>query len=122
MSVRKIGTPAHTEENCGTEREDLHPRVIVRAAGSRLLEAIHGDVWEYIRNDVFNANDYFSKLNGKKKAEYRQNQFGGTVGGPVVIRHIYNGRDKTFFFFDFQSTRTINPVAYTDTVPTAHKR
>jgi len=80
---------------------------------------LHGNLWEYIRNDAFNANDYFSKQQGKPKAEYRQNQFGGTVGGPVLIPKLYNGRNKTFFFFDYQGTRIVTPAQATSTVPTA---
>jgi hypothetical protein len=80
---------------------------------------LHGNIWEYIRNDAFNANDYFSKQQGKPKAEYRQNQFGGTVGGPVLIPKLYDGRNKTFFFFDYQGTRIVTPAQAISTVPTA---
>ena len=54
----------------------------------------------------------------RAKSEYRQNQFGGTIGGPVIIPKLYNGRDKTFFFFDYQGTRIIRPTPYTNSVPT----
>jgi hypothetical protein len=80
---------------------------------------LHGNIWEHIRNDAFNANDYFSKQQGKPKAEYRQNQFGGTVGGPVLIPKLYDGRNKTFFFFDYQGTRILTPAQAISTVPTA---
>jgi hypothetical protein len=65
------------------------------------------------------ANDYFSNQNHSPKAEYRQNQFGGTIGGPVWIPKLYNGKDKTFFFFDYQGTRIVQPSSWTETVPTA---
>jgi Carboxypeptidase regulatory-like domain len=80
---------------------------------------LHGNLWEYIRNDAFNANDYFSDQQGKAKPEYRQNVFGGTVGGPVLIPKLYNGRNKTFFFFDYQGTRIVTPAQAISTVPTA---
>ena len=79
---------------------------------------IRGDVWEYLRNEALNANDFFSNLNGTKRQEYRQNQFGGTVGGPVFIPKFYNGKNKTFFFFDYQRTNRLQPSTFTDTVPT----
>ncbi|MBB6142840.1 archaellum component FlaG (FlaF/FlaG flagellin family) [Silvibacterium bohemicum] len=79
---------------------------------------LHGDLWEYVRNDAFNANDYFSDQEGKPKAEYRQNQFGGTVGGPAFLPKLYDGRNKTFFFFDYQGTRIVTPAQATSTVPT----
>ena len=87
---------------------------VVRSGTNRL----HGDLWEFVRNNAFDANDYFSKQAQQPIPEYRQNQFGGTVGGPVVIPKLYNGRDKTFFFFDYQGSRYVTPSPYTSTVPT----
>ncbi len=54
----------------------------------------HGDVFEYVRNDLFNANNYFTGF-----SPYKKNDFGFTVGGPVSIPHLYDGRNKTFFFY-----------------------
>ena len=62
----------------------------------------HGDIWEYLRNDVFNANDYFSNQNKQAKTKYRQNTFGAALGGPVFIPKFYNGKNRTFFFVDYQ--------------------
>ncbi len=87
--------------------------------------AIHGDVWEYFRNEDLDANDYFSNHNNKPRTEYRQNQYGGTVGGPVRIPKLYDGRDRTFFFFDYQGEQLATPAAsggYTNTVPTMNMR
>lgn len=78
----------------------------------------HGNLWEYFRNNDLDANDYFSKQRGLPIPEYRQNQFGGTIGGPVRIPGLYNGRDKTFFFADYQGTRIVSPEPVTSTVPT----
>lgn len=85
-------------------------------AGTNLL---HGDVWEYLRNEALQANNYFSNLNGVPRPEYRQNQWGGTIGGPVFIPHVYDGRDKTFFFFDYQHTGILQSSLFTETVPTS---
>jgi hypothetical protein len=78
----------------------------------------NGDLWEYVRNTVFNANDYFANEAGIPRPPYHQNQFGGTVGGPVYFPHLYNGRDRTFFFFDYQGTRIVTPSSSTSSVPT----
>ena len=78
----------------------------------------HGDLWEFLRNDFFDAADYFV-LPTQRKPEYRLNQFGGTIGGPIVIPHLYNGKNKTFFFVDYQGTRIVQGKTYTETVPTA---
>ncbi len=80
--------------------------------------AIHGDAWEYLRNDAFDAADYFEDLGGVPKGAYRQNQFGFTLGGPVVIPHIFNGKNKMFFFVDYEGLRRAQGSVYTNTVPT----
>jgi Carboxypeptidase regulatory-like domain len=82
---------------------------VVNAAIKSGANQFHGDVWEYVRNDVFNANYFFN--NGHPVPEYRQNLFGATVGGPVF-------KNKTFFFADYQGGRFITPVPATSTVPT----
>lgn len=81
----------------------------------------HGDLWEFVRNDKFDAAQFFENSGGIKKGEYRLNQFGGTIGGPVVIPHVYDGHDKTFFFGDYQGTRIRQGQTYTNTVPTARE-
>lgn len=76
---------------------------------------LYGDVWEYVRNDLFDANDYFLNLAHQKKPEYRRNQFGFTLGGPVM-------RNRTFFFVDYEGSRIRQGTAFTSTVPTALER
>lgn len=83
--------------------------------------AIHGDVWEFLRNDFFDAKDYFV-LSTQRKPEFRQNQFGGAIGGPLTIPHLYSGHDRTFFFVDYQGTRVVQGKTYTETVPTLAER
>ncbi len=85
----------------------------IKSGGNR----IHGDLWEYLRNDFFDAKPFFTPP-GQPNAEYRQNLFGGTIGGPVVLPKLYNGKGKTFFFFDYQGGRYITPVPNKSTVPT----
>ncbi len=65
---------------------------------------IHGSAYEFFRNTVLNARDPFAV----ERLPYHQNQFGGTIGGPVYIPKVYNGKDRTFFFFSVESTK--NPV------------
>jgi len=95
---------------------------IVNAVTKSGTSSLHGNLWEYLRNEAFDANDYMSKLNDKPRAEYRQNQFGGTIGGPVYIPKLYQQRDKTFFFFSYQGTRIIIPASSTASVPSAAMR
>lgn len=100
-----------------------------RAAGAVLnatvksgANQLHGDAWEFLRNDVLDANDYFLNLAGKPRAAFRRNQFGFTQGGPVVLPHIYNGRNHTFFFGDYEGTRISQGNTLTGTVPTNFER
>lgn len=83
---------------------------------------LHGTVWEFLRNDKFDAANFFENAGGIPKGEFRQNQFGGSIGGPVIIPHLYHGKDRTFFFFDYEGTRVRQAVPYTSTVPTALER
>jgi hypothetical protein len=62
---------------------------------------LHGNLFEFNRNAVFNARNFFAS----DRDQLKRNQFGGTVGGPVVIPHLYDGKDKTFFFVGMQATR-----------------
>ncbi|HET9177888.1 MAG TPA: carboxypeptidase-like regulatory domain-containing protein [Terriglobia bacterium] len=83
---------------------------------------LHGDAWEFLRNDKFDAADFFENAGGVKKGEYRQNQFGFTLGGPIVIPHVVNGRDKLFFFGDYEALRRIQGSVFTNSVPTDLER
>ena len=68
----------------------------------------HGDAWEFVRNDIFNANTFFRNATGQSKPDLKQNQFGATIGGPAV-------RNKLFFFSSYQGTRQVNGLDTTST-------
>jgi Carboxypeptidase regulatory-like domain/TonB dependent receptor len=85
---------------------------VVTKGGSN---AIHGSVWEFLRNSAFDARNYFLPTVNP----LRQNQFGGTIGGPVVIPHVYNGHNKTFFFFAYEGFRNSQAAQSLLTTPTA---
>ncbi|HUE55207.1 MAG TPA: TonB-dependent receptor, partial [Candidatus Udaeobacter sp.] len=77
--------------------------------------AFHGTLFEYFRNDVLDARDWFANFNHLRKPAERQNDFGGVVGGPVF-------KDKTFFFFSYEGLRLRQPVTQTTAVPDAASR
>ena len=91
---------------------------VVNAIVKSGSDKFSGDLWEYLRNNIFNANDYFAKLSHTPRPAYHENQFGGTVGGPVRIPGTNLGLKKTFFFFDTQRVRLLSPVPHNSTVPT----
>lgn len=69
----------------------------------------HGSGFDYLRNDNFAANDWFNNYLNVKQPALRQNDFGGTLGGPVTIPGAYNGKDKTFFFVSYEGLRLTAP-------------
>ncbi len=83
---------------------------------------LHGGAWEFLRNKDLNANNFFNNASGVKTPSFTQNQFGGSIGGPVYIPHLYDGRNKTFFFFTDEDFQLRQGVAFVTTVPTAAQR
>ena len=78
---------------------------------------LHGAVWEFFRNDVLDARNFFQKPD-TPKAPLRQNQFGFEVNGPVFIPKLYDGRNKTFFMADYEGLRLVKQVSALDNVLT----
>ena len=86
----------------------------------------HGSVFDYLRNEVLDANDWFLNSRGiSKRPPLRQNDFGGVLGGPVLLprfgegghQPFYNGRNKTFFFLSYEGLRLLNPSFTLTNVP-----
>ncbi len=82
----------------------------------------HGALYEYLRNNVFDANEFFNKTAGLSIPPFRMNQFGGAVGGPVHLGKLYNGKNRTFFFSDYQGTRYRRGDTGRFSLPTAEQR
>ncbi len=82
----------------------------------------HGVGYEFARNAALNANSWFSNRAGRSIPDFKRNVFGGTIGGPVLIPKIYNGRNKTFFFYDYEGTRRSNADTRLSTLPTLKER
>ena len=84
--------------------------------------AWHGRVYEYIRNNAFDATPHEIVQNGGQSNLLRRNQFGFSVSGPVVIPKLYDGRSSTFFTFSYEGTRESRGRSYLRTLPTAQQR
>lgn len=82
----------------------------------------HGTMFEYFRNDALDANDWFNNANRLRKAALRQNDFGGTFSGPIVIPGLYDGHDRTFFFFSYEGQRLLLPTSGITYVPSLRVR
>ncbi|HVN03843.1 MAG TPA: carboxypeptidase regulatory-like domain-containing protein [Bryobacteraceae bacterium] len=99
---------------------------IVNAVTRSGTNALHGSAFEYVRNNDLNAANFFAPINangGKQSDGLKRNQYGATVGGPVYLPKIYDGRNKTFFFFSFQGTKVRQaPSKAEQQVPTNEER
>ncbi len=85
---------------------------------------LQGTLFEYFRNEKLDAANYFAPIvdGRRQRAPLRYNVFGGTVGGPIRIPKLYNGKDRSFFFFAYEGSRRNEGVGRTLTVPTlAHR-
>jgi hypothetical protein len=84
----------------------------------------HGTAYWYKRHEEFNANNFFNNRQGLPKPLYRYNVFGGTIGGPIFIPHVFNNdRSKLFFFYSREDQRTFTPQnPGTVTMPTQLER
>jgi carboxypeptidase family protein/TonB-dependent receptor-like protein len=87
--------------------------VVVSTKGG--TNQFHGVAYEYVRNKMFDANDFFTNRARQAKAQNNQNQFGGNLGAPIV-------RDKLFGFFNYEGTRIHRGVLRTSTVPLPNER
>jgi len=82
---------------------------------------LHGEAYEYLRNRIFNANDFFLNAAGKPRPPWVQNQFGADFGGPLRLPS-YNGRSRTFWFASWEGFRLRTGEPFTATVPTSDER
>jgi hypothetical protein len=92
---------------------------IVTKSGTNEL---HGSVFGFLRDSALDANNFFNNKHGIPLGDFTRKQFGGTVGGPIRIPGLYNGRDRSFFFLSWESLIERSSRDVTLTVPTARQR
>ena len=88
---------------------------VINATVKSGANQLHGDAFEFLRNSTMDANNFFNNRAGLGLAPFRQNQFGGTLGGPFVKNHL-------FFFGSYQGTRVAQGITYVSTVPSVNQR
>ena len=84
---------------------------VINASIKSGSDSFHGDVWEFLRNNAFDGNSFFNNSGGVPRGHFVQNQFGGTIGGPII-------KHKTFFFGDAQDLKSRKATTILSTVPT----
>jgi hypothetical protein len=103
---------------------------VLNIASKTGTNSLHGDVYDFLRNDKLDAANYFTKRSGVYpypghkdfRTPHRENQFGVLLTGPIIIPKLYNGRDRSFFTFNYEGIRNFAPTAAITTVPTALMR
>jgi hypothetical protein len=92
---------------------------VVVAAGRSGGNKWHGSAYNYLRNDKLNANSWANNRNNLPRGRQRRNDYGFSLSGPLILPKIYNGRNKTFFFFNWDESNDRGTVSPTANVPTA---
>jgi len=82
---------------------------------------LHGSAFEFHRNSYFDARSYFNATT-QPQPPFRRNQFGSSLGGPVIFPKLYNGHNRTFFFADYYGLRELKGLTFVNSVPTAGQR
>ncbi len=90
---------------------------VINVATRSGTNGLHISAYEFLKNSKLNTNTWPNNKNGAKLPALQQNQFGGTAGGPIWIPKVYDGRNRTFFFFSEQITYARNGTSPTATVP-----
>ena len=91
---------------------------IVNMVSKSGTNELHGVGYEFMRNAKLNANSFFNNREGAPLPDFTRHTFGGTIGGPLYIPKLYNGKNRTFFFFDFEQQRANSPTSLQASVPT----
>ncbi len=112
-AIQEVSVSANAGADSGQNSGSVM-NVIVRSGTNQ----IRGSVYELHRDAALDAANYFENLHGVPKAPFVWNEFGGTIGGPIVIPHLYDGRNRTFFFAGYDGSRlrlgtTLNGIAPT---------
>jgi hypothetical protein len=82
---------------------------------------LHGSLFEFLRNSAMDARNFFS-AKGTPFPSFRLNQFGGSLGGPIVLPKVYNGKNRTFFFVDYEGYRRDSQQFVLGNIPTLKMR
>ncbi|HKX33080.1 MAG TPA: TonB-dependent receptor [Blastocatellia bacterium] len=100
-------------------------QLVTRSGGNEF----HGTLFNYLRNDLFDANDFFGNANGLNRPALRQNDFGGVIGGPLYLprfgeggRSLFDGRNRAFFFFSYEGLRLRQPQTLVTVTPSLRLR
>src|SRR5882724_4851570 len=119
----KVSTNPYSAEN------GRSPGSLISVTTKSGGNSIHGTAYEFLRNRIFDANNFFNNRAGVKKPQNIQNQFGGNFGGPVILPRFgeggpstWSGKNSLFFFFNYEGTRVRKGVTRLGNVPLPNER
>ena len=95
---------------------------VINATYKSGTNSLHGTVYDFWKNRVLNANSWLNNRNGQGKDFMNVHTFGYSVGGPVYIPKLYDGRNRTFFFHNYEGYRDVIPTRSLLTIPTAAEK
>jgi hypothetical protein len=95
---------------------------VLTAATRAGTNELHGAFYEFLRNDKLNANGWTNNRNGLTRSTFRRNEYGISAGGPVYLPRLYNGKNSSFFFVNWEQTPQRSPDNIVRTVPTPLER
>jgi hypothetical protein len=99
-AIQEVSISANAGADSGQNSGSVM-NVIIRSGTNQ----VHGSAYEMHRDAALDASNFFEDASGQPKAPFVWNEFGGTVGGPITIPHVYNGRNRTFFFAGYDGSR-----------------
>src|SRR5688572_23524113 len=95
---------------------------VVNISSAGGTNEFHGDAHWFVKNSAFDAPNFFNNKNGTKVPVYQDNRYGIAVGGPLILPKLYNGRNKTFWYYAWEANKWGIPQTFTGTVPTEAQR
>jgi hypothetical protein len=94
----------------------------INLIGKTGTNQLHGSLYEFNQTSALAATQFFTNRAGQKKPVSRWNQWGGTLGGPVVLPHVFDGRNRLFFFVAYEGVNDTSPSPFVVTFPTEAER
>ncbi|HEX5482321.1 MAG TPA: TonB-dependent receptor [Terriglobia bacterium] len=116
-AIQEFNVQSHITDAQFSISSGANVNVATKSGGNQ----IHGDAWEFIRNDKFDAANFFDNFARQPKPAFRQNQYGATIGGPVMLPDYDGRKKKTYFFGYWEGFRSSQGFTQFNNVPTSNE-
>ncbi len=116
-AIQEFNVQSHITNGEFSISSGANVNVVTKSGGNQF----HGDAWEFLRNDAFDAANFFDNFANQTKPPFRMNQYGGTIGGPVMLPGYDGRKKKTYFFGYWEGFRSTQGFTLFNNVPTANE-